>query len=140
LALAAGEVWKITGASRRSAAPGSQSVGVAEYGDDLGRSADGKFSDDSPNSHQSPRSYPWSSHARLRAIAREKPHSTLSTLVAASKRKAAKLCAFARTQPQRFRLRYPCANPASPQHQQRSVTPEDLLLNPQNATTQRNGG
>jgi hypothetical protein len=26
---------KITGASRRSAAPGSQSVGVAEYGDDL---------------------------------------------------------------------------------------------------------
>jgi hypothetical protein len=35
LALAAGESMKITGASRRSAPPGSQKVGVAEYGDDL---------------------------------------------------------------------------------------------------------
>jgi hypothetical protein len=34
LSLAAGESMKVTGASRRSAAPGSQSVGVAAYGDD----------------------------------------------------------------------------------------------------------
>jgi hypothetical protein len=33
LPFAAGELLKITGASRRSAAPGSQKVGVAEYGD-----------------------------------------------------------------------------------------------------------
>jgi hypothetical protein len=32
---AAGESMKITGASRRSAAPGSQKVGAAEYGGDL---------------------------------------------------------------------------------------------------------
>jgi hypothetical protein len=35
LVLAAGESMKIAGASRRSAAPGSQNVGVAEYGDDV---------------------------------------------------------------------------------------------------------
>jgi hypothetical protein len=35
LPLAAGEVLKITGASRRSAAPGSQKVCAAEYGGDL---------------------------------------------------------------------------------------------------------
>jgi hypothetical protein len=35
LALVAGESMKIEGASRRSAAPGSQKVGVAEYGDDV---------------------------------------------------------------------------------------------------------
>jgi hypothetical protein len=35
LALAAGESMKIEGASRRSAAPGSQKVGDAEYGGDL---------------------------------------------------------------------------------------------------------
>jgi hypothetical protein len=35
LALVARESMKITGASRRSAAPGSQSVGVAEYGAEL---------------------------------------------------------------------------------------------------------
>jgi hypothetical protein len=39
LALAAGESMKIEGASRRSAAPGSQTVGAAEYSGDLARSS-----------------------------------------------------------------------------------------------------
>jgi hypothetical protein len=97
LALAAGESMKIVGASRRSAAPGSQNIGVAEYGDDLCEIRLREVLAQEPESTvhtvacgspsiQCP--YASSSHARLRVGAREAPRSTPSTLVAAFKREA----------------------------------------------------
>jgi hypothetical protein len=146
LALAAGEIWKIAGASRRSAAPGSQSVGVAEYGDDLRtfhrRQVLGRKPEITAHTVicASPIT-PVLSLVQPRAAARYRAgRATLNALHARGCVQAQGRETLRRAASQRFRLRYPCANPASPQHQPRSVAPENLLLNPQNATTQRNGG
>jgi hypothetical protein len=119
---------KIAGASRRSAAPGSQNVGVAEYGDDLCESHRREVSRTKARIHSThrcmrfakhPKSVRQSSHARLRARAREAPRSTPSTLVAASKREAANL--RLRTQPAPL-LSFALSSAAAP-HRLRNQSP-----------------
>jgi hypothetical protein len=108
LSLAAGESMKVTGASRRSAAPGSQFVGVAGYGDDPGafqQSSGTRTNRTIRGGH--PTHAPFQIAFRLwrwLALAREQRHITVAVTSSAQSQDNASLLPARRPS---SRLRYP---------------------------------